>query len=264
MPLPATPLTVHGGCNCRAVRYTIQIPVLSERLLHPSVATRVPPELKDTIACRLPFVTWDHCNDCRNATGALLPAFLCTPASTVTVTCVLSDSALTLSEENRQYPEAGIAVPAGKFPMPHRDGQHGLTAAAAEYTITQPGLDLLAPPFTGASAERSTWLRNYGSSEGRTRTFCGRCGTPLVYNVRPMPAGWPEMLDFVLGTIDREDLERETEDGGTVSGGFAHGLLQPERQLWWERGIPWLRRVVQGFEGPKHDSYAPDEEITDL
>ena len=77
-----------------------------------------------------------------------------------------------------------------------------------------------------------------------------------------MPDGWPEMLDFMLGTVDREDLQREVEDDAN-RGHDRRGLLQPERQLWCTYGIPRVRDVSSGFDGPKHAIYAPDKAIDD-
>ena len=55
-----------------------------------------------------------------------------------------------------------------------------------------------------------------------------------------MPEGWPEMLDILMGTIDREDLEREE--------------LRVERHVWWDKGIGWIRDLFSGGDGgmPKH------------
>jgi hypothetical protein len=62
-----------------------------------------------------------------------------------------------------------------------------------------------------------------------------------------MPEGWPDMLDIVLGTADREDLDSKA--------------LQPERQLWWDYGIGWIKDMtVQGFSSlPKHPDYRVNE-----
>lgn len=63
-----------------------------------------------------------------------------------------------------------------------------------------------------------------------------------------MPEGWPEMLDILMGTIDREDLERAE--------------LRPERHVWWEKGIDWVKKLFSGGDGemPKH----PLAKLTDV
>ena len=42
--------------------------------------------------------------------------------------------------------------------------------------------------------------------------------------VIPPEREWPTMLDIWLGTVDREDLERD--------------YMSPERMLWCEKGVP--------------------------
>jgi len=215
MPFPSASFTIHGGCNCRAVRYKIQIPPFSERQIHPAIVNT--PAAKEPDACRLPFTAWDHCNDCRSATASLLPAWLCAPASIVTVTCMLASS----TQENlanrpdKLYPGLSLVIPCGKFTnFAEEEG------GVSEATITRPGLAFLAPPFS--SEVQDTYIRQYESSDKRTRTFCSRCGTNISYNVSPMPEPWPDMLDILLGTIDREDLEKcaDEKEGD-------RGLLEP-------------------------------------
>jgi hypothetical protein len=84
-----------------------------------------------------------------------------------------------------------------------------------------------------------TYLSFFESSPTRTRSFCSRCGTSLTYAVVPMPEGWPDMLDIVLGTVDREDLEKG---------------LAPEREMWHDRGIPWIQDFARNGSGgiPRH------------
>lgn len=266
MPLPDTPLTIRGGCNCSAVRYTIRIPELAKRPIHPLVAAHEPKiQGGDPRMCRMPFTTWDHCNDCRTATGALLPAWICVPAEMVSVTCLTIDAVP--PADDLIYPTVNVTVPVGKFPR-RQDENHSGDGT----TITRPGLDLLSPvSFEHGSIDNpvsSTWLRFHKSSDPRYRSFCGRCGTPICYNYRPMPDGWPEMLDIVLGTIDREDLEREVGEDDDAAGtdklGRRRGILEPERQLWLEPGIPWLRRAVWDLHGPKSPGSSPAIQLSSL
>ena len=47
------------------------------------------------------------------------------------------------------------------------------------------------------------------------------------------------MLDLWLGTVDREVLEQE--------------YLMPERMLWCEKGIEWIRKLArEGLGVPEH------------
>jgi hypothetical protein len=85
-----------------------------------------------------------------------------------------------------------------------------------------------------------SFLTAFVTSEARTRYFCGRCGTSIAYRVNPMPDGWLEMLDVVMGTIDREDLELDA--------------MIPERGLWLDCGIGWVKRLAREGLGdiPQH------------
>lgn len=71
----------------------------------------------------------------------------------------------------------------------------------------------------------------------------------MGYVAFPMPAGWPDMLDVALGTIDRDYLDSES--------------LSPERQLWWDCGVQWVKDLSSAGVGslPKHPSYKVDELI---
>lgn len=62
-----------------------------------------------------------------------------------------------------------------------------------------------------------------------------------------MPEGWPDMLDVVLGSVDKECLDDES--------------LVPERQLWWDYGVEWVKGLTSDGVGglPKHPSYKVDE-----
>lgn len=215
MPLPAHSFTFSGGCNCRAIRYKSTFPPLSERAIHPTAD-------KDDVnrgAVRLPFVAICHCNDCRQATGSILFFGICSPVALVSASC-LSRSA-----------SPGLLQAAKKG---DDDNATGPWLSAEEVFL----------PWPGSS---DTFLSSYQSSEGRTRFFCGRCGTCLAYSMRPMPEGWPDMLDILLGTVDRNDLDT--------------GWLEPERHLWWDFGVDWIRNFASSGAGglEKHPTYKVNE-----
>ena len=213
MPLPDSPLVVNGDCNCGAIRYKIQIPELQSRPLHPSSDDSSGP-------LQPPMVAIDHCNDCRRATGAFLPLWILTPISMVTASLVLRSTGSLDPDASKR--KAGATEQRGAW-LPAK-------------TVFEPG-----------PTSADSFLTFYESSEGRRRTFCGRCGTSLAYAIFPMLEGWPDMLDIVLGTIDRQDLEN---DG-----------LAPERHLWWECGIPWVQRLSDGGAEalPKYPIYKINE-----
>jgi hypothetical protein len=213
MPLPSHSLVVNGGCNCGAIRYKVSIPEIEKRPLHPSSTS--------SSEAHLPFVVIDHCNDCRRAIGGILPLWICSPIHMVTSSVVLRSTA---------------SLPAD--PSKRKDSSVQAEARTAWL--------LAADVFTPGPTSNDTFLTSFDSSEGRRRFFCGRCGTNLAYVAFPMPEGWPDMLDIILGTICREDLEGDA--------------LQPERQLWWDCGIDWIQKMATQGVGslPKHPSYNVD------
>ena len=93
------------------------------------------------------------------------------------------------------------------------------------------------------------WLKFYKSSDNVTRTFCGRCGTNLTYAIWPSMGegeGWPDIFDVLLGTLDKEHLEKE--------------YLAPDRHCWVECEIPWVRMLTSGWkELPRHPTYKVNE-----
>ena len=130
--LPDHPLVLHGGCDCGAIRYRIQVPARAERPLNPSSNGQV----------SFPMIATDHCNDCRRATGSILPTWICVPSSMLF--CQLQPiSPATTSNPSPWIPAAELFTPG-----PNKDKYH---------------------------------LKFYHSSPPVTRTFCGRCGTNLTY-----------------------------------------------------------------------------------
>ena len=217
MPLPAYALTVHGGCNCGAILYKIDIPSLHDRPLHPSSGNSVTKE-----EVRLPMIVIDHCNDCRRATGASLPLWICSPTAFVTTSLVLRSKSALESDASKRGTD--ISETRGPW-LPAEE-------------VFQPG-----------PTSSDSFLTFYESSEGRRRSFCGRYGTNVAYSIFPMLEGWPKMLDIVLGTVDRQDLDTDA--------------LAPERQLWWDCGIDWIRRLTSDGSGnlPRHPIYKVNEVV---
>lgn len=159
MPLPHHPLVLNGGCNCGAIRYKIAIPEKPERPIHP---------LSKEVS--FPVVLTDHCNDCRKATGAILPTWICVPITMMS--CLL--------EPVTETEDASVAI---WLPID---------------SLFYPG------PLSS-----KYWLRFYNSSERTTRSFCGRCGTNLTYSAKNPPNGFPVIFDVLLGTLNRADLEKD-------------------------------------------------------
>jgi hypothetical protein len=72
---------------------------------------------------------------------------------------------------------------------------------------------------------------NYASSPEVTRSFCGRCGTNLLYVFEGREkTNHVPMVDLVLGSLDAESLEMEG--------------VRPDRHFYWESGISWVKNLV--------------------
>lgn len=72
---------------------------------------------------------------------------------------------------------------------------------------------------------------NYHSSPEVTRSFCGRCGTNLLYVFEGREKNNPiPMVDIVLGSFDTESLEMEG--------------VRPDRHFYWDSGIEWVKNLV--------------------
>ncbi len=87
--------------------------------------------------------------------------------------------------------------------------------------------------FAGYAADRFSYLAGtpvrFHSSPGVTRSFCGRCGTPLTYE----GARWPGEVHVLVGTLERP------EDFPPTSNAFV------------EEQLPWLHLAGPGRDaGP--------------
>ncbi|MCJ1446550.1 MAG: hypothetical protein MMC23_007055 [Stictis urceolatum] len=209
MPLPNTPFTLCGGCMCRSVRYQIIVPAFEERPLNPTDRQK---------QARLPVVATDSCNTCRQATGAVLPIWMCVPADMLQMKL-----APWLNGPPAVNEEAAAIDKQTLEPTPTSEAF--LLADTHIYPSSSP-------------SPSSTTLRTYPSSPGVTRSFCGLCGTSLTFSRKPMTAGYPDMFDVLLGTLDREWVEQD--------------WLAPERHFWLSCEIPWVNRILLGGGLPRY------------
>lgn len=218
MPLPIEAFAIHGGCNCKAIRYEVSIPPHTER---PHTVYKNPGA--DIGDLRLPAVYLDHCNDCRRATSAVVPMVLVSPTSMVRASLL----------SHTTEAEYG-------FDVPHSDREWMQAGEVFDSTNT---------------SVKDSYLKLYKSSQGRCRWFCSRCGTMIAYSIGPgiipLEWGWPAMLDIWLGTVDRKDLEKD--------------YMKPERMLWCEKGIPWVREMTRSGAGgiPEHPLTKIDKVVGD-
>jgi hypothetical protein len=201
--LPSTPFSVHGGCFCEAITYTISIPAFSSRpLLDPDRHTpKRPFGVQTQDAKRLPVISLDHCNSCRRVAGAIIQAWFICPQRWVTFSLLARN---TSSDSN-----------------------------ASEERITPKNTAEVLRP--SEELKEATYIKAFDSSEYAHRTFCGRCGTPLSFlysgpdDEMSKEENWGPHCDIVLGTLDKESAEIEG--------------MRPGRQGWFDDGIEWVKTV---------------------
>jgi len=174
-------LDAHGGCLCKAIRYSIHIPTIDERPAAPGAApTPVANShgiVEDQVT-RLPMIDLDHCTSCRLATGSIIQAWIVLPKSWVKWYMI---------SKHENAPSAA-AIKEDDY---------------KEYTTG----DLTE---NASAVNTATFYTEYISSPDTHRGFCGRCGTSLVFCYSGPKPNWqlPERnFDVSLGTLDREYLE---------------------------------------------------------
>lgn len=106
----------------------------------------------------------------------------------------------------------------------------------------------VTPPLFSSPA-----YKEFSSSPGRFRGFCGNCGSPLVWR----SAEKPTEFDIFLGSIDEkflvgervEGTEKKTPQGITVErrGGLGRDICTPNQvQLFCENAIPGVTDLLHG------------------
>jgi hypothetical protein len=85
--------------------------------------------------------------------------------------------------------------------------------------------------YAGFPAERFGYVAGepatFASSPGVTRSFCGRCGTPLTYQGER----WPGEVHVLVGTLDRPDM------------------VTPTGEAFVEERLPWLHVSLPAADG---------------
>ncbi|KAF4547442.1 Hypothetical protein D9617_42g090290 [Elsinoe fawcettii] len=167
--LPSSPIELEGGCMCRAVRYQITIPALEERPISRKAITYHHKKPVDG-PTRLPFITIDHCEECRLSCGSLVQSWMIIPQPWIKFQLAQSDGS---SSELRDYRCSDVVIPS-------------------------------------AEVLKNTFIREYMFSEDSHRTFCGRCGSTLAYAYdenEKSPYG--SIMNITVGTLDRDSLGSE-------------------------------------------------------
>ncbi|KAG8673771.1 hypothetical protein FPOAC2_07243 [Fusarium poae] len=242
MPLPNESVNVTGGCSCGAIRYRIAIPSVEERPLNPMMPPAVGVKLPWSITC--------HCNDCRRATGAFLaPGLADIPAPMLTVSAMV--------------PSSETEIVSGRITDPLAE-DYDAEKADAERPPYVPAVDVLR-----ATGENKTWLRFFHSinaNAAMSRSFCGRCGTPLCYHFKlepefcyqgKMPHGWCDSFHLSLGSFDREFLEKDWFNPGS-EGMFKYGTPMSKCVSATAKGLKDLPKM-QEFK-----DMVPEEELAAL
>ncbi|PGH29063.1 hypothetical protein GX50_08195 [[Emmonsia] crescens] len=166
--LPHEPFSLHGGCHCTAIRYTISFPKFDER---PVLNPNHPPEQPDVKA---PLLCFDHCSDCRSASGVPVQFWNICPQKLITFSLL------------RQ----------------RDDGLPGPVSEPNSARINVTADQLVHPNET----TKETYLTYYASSKSVWRTFCSRCGTNLSF-VAFEEVGSETLMDLGMGTLDHESLQ---------------------------------------------------------
>lgn len=181
------------------------------------------------------MIAIDLCNDCRRATGSVLPIWICCPIEYILVSV----------KGNPLEVVDGDLVGSGD----EKDENDNKEVDSKETWVPATSIFLPSNPSNPSSPQASSPLGTYTSSSNRTRHWCPKCGTHLAYRVHPMPDEWPEMLDILLGTIDREDLELDEN-------------MIPERVVWDECALDWVKDlVVGGLKVPVHARTSVKEKV---
>ncbi|APA09477.1 predicted protein [Sclerotinia sclerotiorum 1980 UF-70] len=255
MPLPSTPLTIHGGCSCQTFRYRLEIPEVSERPLHPycwkaKSASRSSSrsssrsnsesdsdsgdEYRDNESgeeVRLPMIAIDLCNDCRRATGSILPTWICCPMDYIWI-CV---------SDGDGGQDVGGSEMGGHDDVSEEndDRSRNESEEKPRQETWVKATSVFLPSSSSSLPQPPSPLGTHSTTPSHTRYWCNKCGTPLAYRAHPMPAEWPEMLDILLGTMDRESLEMEDPDTGRY-------VMIPERVVWDDCAVNWTRGLLGG------------------
>ncbi|KAK2756715.1 hypothetical protein FQN54_005161 [Arachnomyces sp. PD_36] len=245
--LSPEPLTLHGGCFCRAIRYTINILGLEHRPILPgAVDTRLPPHLRgheappdidnvsETVPTKFPVIPLDHCETCRSVSGGIIQCWIISPLEWVKWDLL---PRVPNQKPSYHHPQAASDGDDRASPVQNNPKSEirwldipSIDVVARE---TKMGQRTGASTTTGASTE-NTYMNYLHSTEKVTRTFCSRCGTNLSFFYdRPASSPVPPIVDIAVGSLDAESLS----------------AIHPDRHNWWASGVPWVQRLLREGDG---------------
>jgi hypothetical protein len=170
--LPKEALTLTGGCCCKAIRYSIKVPAWDERPPIPG-ALDTPISTTQAVQTRMPLIDIDHCNHCREVSGAIVQVWFIAPISWVEWDVTPKD----------QPAEGAPSVPF-----------HLSTVEAVG-------------PISENDQASSTYITRFNRTDQATRAFCSRCGTTLTYLNHKRLNTPTAFVDVTLASLDRDWLE---------------------------------------------------------
>jgi len=180
--LPKEALTLTGGCYCKAIRYAINVPAWEHRPAIPG-ALETPISAHESVETRVPIVDIDHCNTCRQVSGAMVQCWLICPVGWIEWDLVAKGSA------------SSSDVGGGK----------------ADVNLHLSTVEAVGPPQDGQRLA-STCVTRFNCTDRATRTFCSRCGTNLSY-LSHKHIGTPmSAVDITVGSLDLESLKLAQPD----------------------------------------------------
>ena len=262
--LSPEPITLHGGCFCKAIRYTINIPDIEQRPIVPdAVDTRIPPALRTrggqnddgsgarideaTVPSRFPVVGFDHCQSCRTISGAVVQCWLICPMKWVKWDLLPRESNQTPSYRHHHAPGDGDGdgesdnVADHASPASSESEKRWLDLPSIDVVVRETRKNNPTPnqtpapttttTSTTATTEAATSYMNYlHSTDKVTRTFCSRCSTGLTFFFdRPASSPMPPIVDIAVGSLDSESLS----------------AVHPDRHGWWASGVPWVQKLLR-------------------
>jgi hypothetical protein len=164
--LPREAVTLTGGCYCKAIRYTVNVPAWDERPPIPG-ALDTPVSATEKIQTRLPIVDIDHCGNCRAQAGCLVQCWLIVPVGWVEWDLVTTDGL----DRSRH-----LSTPDAVGPVDTND------------------------------ASLATFISRFCCTETATRSFCSRCGTNLSYLSHKRLNTPQAFVDITVGSLDPDSI----------------------------------------------------------
>lgn len=194
--LPDEAFTLHGGCNCQAIRYKISVPPVSDRPVNFYSKSRTAGTFPMTVHC--------NCNDCRRGTGSILPTYICVPTSMMLASLLQEE----LDSSNKGFVSSAsnFASDAGESRNSHRDKPNDTDPRRGPWLPVE---ELLAPDNSSGNIKINPHVRFYESGKTTIRSFCGRCGIMIAYLKIPTFEGYPNVYDINLASLDKADLDTE-------------------------------------------------------